>query len=353
MRSSTSSSDRPPAERVPPNLSGGGGGAPSAGLVLAAARLLRAFGPPVIVAVLLLAALAAASTRLRGRPGGRDLENIVIGEQMRRATTVGRADLVILGDSSALMGVDAGKLGDLLGIRVESFATFGWVGPAASGSLLQRFAERNGPPPAVLVLMCGEGLKVDEDSFSRHGFERQVLDGLRPDAVAAEPPLERVYKRLFLPLVDPPLAGRLGFYYGWPEDVIAKLARDGGTLVDPTLRDDGSIIRSYRFELLTPVEDRLRWLGKAIAATSAPRVFVSVSPLAALAVGPLTEGSRAAVLERMVFTLGLPDTAALASPAVLPTEAFATFTHLNARGRQAYTRDLARVLGPRLAPAKP
>jgi hypothetical protein len=70
-------------------------------------------------------------------------------------------------------------------------------------------------------------------------------------------------------------------------------------------------------------------------------------------VGPLTDGSRAAVLERVVHALGLSEDAILASPHALPLTAFATFTHLNARGRATFTDQLAAALAPRLeAPAR-
>jgi hypothetical protein len=290
------------------------------------------------------------SARMPPRPGQRDFEPVVVGEQIKRATTVPRADLLILGDSSALTGVNARLLGDALGVRVESLATLGWVGPAAYARLLERVAERTGPPAAVLLLMCGEGLRVDERTYVSHGFERSVMDGLRPQAAAApQPALDRIYDRLMVPLVDPPLPGRLGFYYGWAADLSGTLARDRGTVVDPTLPDVGSLRRAYRFELYPPVEDRLLVLGKALAATHTARALVALSPLPDSGVGPLTEGSRASVLERVVHALGLPAEAAVASPMALPMAEFATFTHLSAHGRETYTAALARALKPRLA----
>src|SRR5215813_573698 len=94
-----------------------------AGLRASLATIARAGGPTLLFAAGLLVAAGFLARPESGHAARRDLESIVIEGQIERARTIPEADVLILGDSSALMGIDADDLGrELGGKRVESLA---------------------------------------------------------------------------------------------------------------------------------------------------------------------------------------------------------------------------------------
>lgn len=342
--------------------------------VAAAVRMGAAFGPSLAVAAAVLVALAVASQHLPSQEGERGLEAIIVREQIRRARTV-RPDLLIVGDSSALMGVDARLLSRSLHVDVESLATLGWVGPAGYAQFVRAVSRTPGTPKVVLLLMCGAGLQVEEPTFAQTGYEAAVLQELghppenandREEAIvpASIPAFsrqwartvvsaarERVYTRTFLVLLSPPLPGRLGFYYGWPEDIARAMDRDRGSLVDPTLGDLKTIRVAYQFSISDAVRRRLPAFAAAARTSGATNIWFGITPVPQTVVGPGTLESRAEVASRCLQRLGLSAAAELPAPAWLPATSFATFTHLNALGRQRYSEILVELLRTRLGGA--
>ena len=84
MPSSTSSSER-------------------AGLARAAATVVRAGGPSVLVAAALLALAWLAARQMTAPTMPRDLEGIVVVGQRERAGSIPDVDVLVIGDSSALI----------------------------------------------------------------------------------------------------------------------------------------------------------------------------------------------------------------------------------------------------------
>src|SRR5882672_3613596 len=81
-----------------------------------ALRVLRAAWPTVLVTLVILGAAAAAVRRGATRNAPiTDIEDVIVDGQLRRVATARGADVLIIGDSSALMDVDAAELGRLLG----------------------------------------------------------------------------------------------------------------------------------------------------------------------------------------------------------------------------------------------
>ena len=362
MSLSTSSSD-PPPDPSPGSVLAAGGRA----VVEAGTRMLGVLTPTVGFALAAWFGMALAADLLPPHDGTRDLERIIVREQLRRANVI-RPEVLVVGDSSALMGVDARRLSRALGRRVESLATLAWVGPAGYGRLVS-LASRGGPshPTAVVVLMCGSSLSLEEYKFRLDDYEQQVLAteassptdfpaqraadaarlrgrrvSLRPRQLARW--RNRIYDRVFLPFVDPPLPGRLGFYYGWPKDIAVALERGQGTMVDPALPNPGRWPARYQFDVSTAVGQRLSVLARSLHEDGVEIASFGITPIPDSAVGAETAASRERTLANCVEALQLPSDAALVLPLSLPAEKFATFSHLNAAGRQEYTDLLAQAL---------
>jgi hypothetical protein len=327
----------------------------------ASARQVSAIAAPLALAAIMIGALIVVSDMLPPRQGERGLEKITVREQLRRARVVS-PEVLIIGDSSALMDVEARELSSLLGFNVESLATLAWVGPAGYGRIVRLLSERASAPRVIVLLMCATGLAVDEPAFAENGWEQMVLEGQTDEAAAPErtraqrsfgrvllAARDRIYTRLFLPLVGPPLPGRHGFYYGWPEDVARALDRSQGSLVDPSLPDTTELSVPCHFELSDAVERRLRAFAEATRSSGVQKTYFGITPVPQTAVVGGTLARRAATASRCLAALRLPPSAELPLPAACPARRFATFNHLGAEGRQEYSRLLAQLLRTRVS----
>jgi hypothetical protein len=293
-----------------------------AGLVAASRVVLRAAGPALLVGAVVLGLLHVVARPLPA-PAPRDLEGVIVSTQIARARAMKSARLLLVGDSSALMGIDAAALGP----GVESLATIGYVGPAGFAHLARQVEA-----PSVVVILHGASLSVPEATFAKRGFERLVLGETRPVRFR-----DAIFERLFAPALDLPLPGRYGARYGRPDRLAAALETGHGTVVDPNhFTPDRT--PPFRFVLAPEVATRLDVLAEALAGR---RVWFALAPLPASRVDAETLATHDAVAAEVARRLRAR---LLPLPVSLPDDRFATATHLDARGRAELTALLARLL---------
>ncbi len=310
--------------------------------------LARFFVPAGAVALVLLA-VAWAWDRRQPLENSNVTESVIVTAQIERARTIPPADVLILGDSSALMGVDAGELGRLLGRRVESLATLAWVGPAGYARLIDEYAARH--PLATLILLFHPGsLDITEAAFEINGYEREVL-GMprRAGRSLFDAARYSLYVHTLMRAIVLPLPGVYGKEYGWPDGLAARLRDHHGSLVDPNvLKEEVPPL----FAIDPPFAARLPALRDAIVAAKPGHVYLALTPIAATRLGPEIVADRLAVSTKLATRLGLsPGDALIPLPPSFPKELFATWTHLSAAGQTRYTEELSALLEPRLGKA--
>ena len=289
------------------------------------------------VVVAILGAIAMLLTT-RGRiPLPANPDGVVAATQISRAETMPSAELLVLGDSSAMTDVDVDVLGRELGVTsAESLATLGFVGPAGYATLVERLTARHVHPQVLVLLVHRESLVFGEDVFARSPYERAAL-GAAPDTVASVlRDTKTALAGVMRTVVPLPLVGPWGATYGSPGDLRRHIERHHGTMVDPTPMRPRSGGGVYGYRLSEAVARRLPRLADAIAA-AAPRCF-------ALGLTPVPGGhathdlqQRHTVLARVAELLRVAPTTMLELPPALADDLFATSAHLNAEGRRVYT----------------
>jgi len=76
-----------------------------------------------------------------------DIAESIVQWQVAHATLVNeRQDLLLLGDSACLIGLDAGLLMERTGLKTWNLGTFGFIYTTGQADILDLFIERNGPP---------------------------------------------------------------------------------------------------------------------------------------------------------------------------------------------------------------
>ena len=298
-------------------------------------------------------------------PPARSLENIIIEEQLQRSKTIERADMIIIGDSSALMGVDAGLLGRLLGGRsVENLATLGWVGPRGYAHLLEQYSKRGQRVGAVVLLMHGVSLDRPEKDWD--AYEERVISERDPGVAAAT--LASGFRAklgagMFGRLFALPMPAAWGGYYGTYFEVQDALRHNSGSIYEPiwvlpaapeSTRRVWAFPTGYAVHYtLSPAAERgLHDWALAAAATHAPHVFFGITPtvISYRTMEAIAENRHVAQKVEDILREQLGSRfAGLSLTPFIADGYFATnAAHLNILGREKFTRELAAKLIPQL-----
>ena len=311
-----------------------------AGLRASIVLLARIAGPTIVAAAVVVGA-AEAWFRLDPSEVPTDLESIVLQAQQARARSIGAADLLIVGDSSGLMDVDAGRLAALIERPVESLAVIGFASPRGFAALLGEYAKR-AQPTTILLVMHGESLNLPEQTFSGLGLEEQAVSGRRrrpaPPGVGAR---RRLFETLVAPLVDFPLPGAYGSYYGMGAELRRRLSLGHGSLVDPSQSWTAGQRIDYAFSVSDAVRTRLPAIDASVTFPATLNLIISPVPWSAL--NTVTAESRDRASVQVLEALG-SRWRRIDTPVGLDDALFATLTHLNAHGRQQFTEQLAAAL---------
>ncbi len=304
-------------------------------------------------------------------PPPRDLETIIVEQQIRRAKTIREADVLVIGDSSALMGVDAPLLERSLNVgRVENLATLGWVGPRGYSHLLELYFRRGLHAKAVVLLM--HGMSLDRPQTQWNNWEEMVLNEDIP-AISAGNLMKEIRSGLSGQFFDwafaPPMPGAWGRFYGTQIELAGAIAKNNGSIFQPLLqmspetnrwdeergaKNGGAQIPtssdlSYRLSPFAALG--LREFADVVARADVPHVLFGITPtyLSTKTTRAVAENSRVAkdVEHLMHESLGKRVVLLELEP-FRPDEYFASNTHMNSLGRDHFTHDLARILDPML-----
>jgi hypothetical protein len=314
----------------------------------------------LLVAVTLLAATSPEASRKRLQIN--DTSSIAVFEQMERARSIGPVDLLLIGDSSCLMGIDVDRLSKRLGKSIASLCSIGYLGPAGYALLLQSFAESGGRYKELVLAMHPDSLIRDPSwdywaEFVRSGGPKEA-GGWREYITTGLRLAESV---LLWPVVRFPMQGRFGLYYGSMERMRADV-RATGTMTEPWALEDATVDEFLshsldskqvtsnpycsRFHEDWPNKryfDALQEFRRTLAALGThARFLLTVRPRNCT--DEVIEMHAAAARSRIMAILESPPGALATAPDTLPSAYFASVTHLNRFGRQIYTDQLTAPL---------
>jgi hypothetical protein len=321
--------------------------------------LLKVAGPPAgaLVGITLALHGAAALGLLPPPEATLDPDRTVLVYKSEASRAKVSAEILLLGDSSCLMGVDAPQLSALLPghaavlnlglILGLSLAAYG-AAPADS------VANHPGRLRAVVLLVTPEKLTKREDAPYFDESWRRFREGrfdLGPPADLR--PVQRwlgvgiVRERLLPHVLDRPLKGQSVRFYGFVRGLRDYLVQHRGSLVE---------FGSYRrpvsgepveYHLAPALEAESRRLRAAVPGEA--RFLVGLTPIPESLAGAGYPQQRDELLVRRNQWLGA-DTLLTNLPPTLPDGLFASGAHLNERGQRRFTSLLARELASSLSP---
>lgn len=300
--------------------------------------------PVLFVVLLALAIHGAASVRLLPRPkAALDVDRTILVHQAEAARRTSAAKTVFIGDSSCLMNVSAEQLGS----DVLNLGTLSYLDLASYARLLREYLERNaGSVQRVVLLMHPAALRLGE----RNEYFREVIDAHwegrdLPHAGESWVPrwfgAGRVRSRVLNRVLPEPLPGAYGRFYGFSADLWRYLDAHQGSMIDPRVFDLATAQGTTDFRLAPRFEAESRAFRQAIP--TGVRLEVGLSPVPEGLAMP-SQAERAREIMGQWSEWLQADRVLTNLPPTMPDRLFASPTHLNAGGRQAYLSTLRDVL---------
>jgi hypothetical protein len=248
--------------------------------------LTRRLLPPLLGVALLAAILHAVSfTRLLPDPVPADLDRTLLTAKVELASGTAPASVVLLGDSSCMMDVDAPELTRQLGRPVLNLGTLSYLDLTAHTALLRHALARLPNPPGDVVLLLHPGSLLRGSSLP--DLDRFLRASLAGDArslrSAARHPAEGllagvvIREQIVQPWIPNLLRGDFAAAYGTTWEVRRRVHRQSGTLLDPTRFDAAAFQGRYEFRLHPRLEPASREFRLAVP--SGTRLWVGLTPL--------------------------------------------------------------------------
>lgn len=313
------------------------------------ARLLA--WPLAIIALFAVAMHLAANAGWLPAPRPTlDLDRTILTHQIEASRARQDATIVLLGDSSCLMNVDAIALAARLGQPVLNLGALSYLDLNASAELLRQFVAANpGQLRAVVLLQHPEALRRPAPQAYHTNLLQHLLDGrdFGPrstvhGALMSFLGLEIFQNRLLARVLPTPLPGAFRQAYGFSADLDRHLTAHRGSLRDPDVQP---LRGSAEYRLAPALERASR--DFRVAMPPGVKLLVGITPVPGEFAGrsyPLTR-------DAMLSTWGqwLAADATLTNlPAVLKEDRFVKTTHLNEAGVRKFTEALARALVPQV-----
>jgi hypothetical protein len=310
--------------------------------------LLLIIGPILVpVALFALVMHLGAALHLLPRPRPTlDVDRTILVHKIETAQSGSDAEVVLIGDSSCLIDVDARQLTQELGRPVLNLGTLSYLGLESQAALLSELLKGNSDRvKTVVLLMHPEALRlVSTTPYHTEFLEHQIRG---KDFVALSSPRDyvshvlgfEIFRGRILPRVLPtPLGGAYRQRYGFSSDLERYLTGHRGSAVDP---EKPKLEGRAEYRLAPRFEAASRSFRSTVPASI--KLFVGITPVPANFAGRNYSATREAIL--MQWQTWLKADAVLTDlPATLPDHLFVKTTHLSEEGARLYTGEFAQGL---------
>ena len=309
--------------------------------------LLGQFAAPILLCVVFAVAIhVGAITGMLPAPKPiLDVDRTILLHQVEVSRNPSSAEVVLIGDSSCLMDVNARQLEQLVGKPVLNLATLSYVTLDDHARLLRNYFSTNSSVKTVVLLMHPESLRL----ASRNSYFSEVLNAYLSgrDHFANEPKVLQfagasIFRsRILTHGLPVPLPGAYGRHYGFNQNLWNYLTAHNGSALDPHTYATTAPSGNPEYRLAPQLEPASARFRSALPA--GVRLIVGITPSPADYVLRNHAANTRVMLDTWSQWLEA-ETVLNTVPTILPREHFATPTHLNVAGVSKYTESLANAL---------
>ncbi len=309
----------------------------------------RTFGGPLAV-VLLISLGFRLGAWLGFLPPPRpmlDADRTVIIHQADASRKPSQAKVLLIGDSSCMMNVDAARLSELLGVDVLNLGSVRVLGLKAYSTLLANHLKFNQPEKIVLLVnpnfvRKNSPSRIHVDAFNHYLAGRDYYYGTTKvwdlrRILGVHIVEGRLISRLPLPLPK-----QFGDFYGFTTELYRYMEEHRGSAVDPRILNEKSLRGSSDYWVDSSYLEESAVFSASIP--SATQLFVGLTPLPE---SFSNEEFRAFQYQSLLRDWSAAFPAAVPMnglPPTLPDGCFATKTHLSPPAVGSFTERLHREL---------
>jgi len=270
-----------------------------------------------------------------------DVDRTILIQKAEASRSRSDAQILLMGDSSCLIDVDAGRLTDEIKRPALNLGTLSYLGLESHAALLRNYFGANpGRVQTVVLLMHPEALRLTSageyhTKLLMHFLRGEdfVVRNYVSSALGDDAFRSRVLART-LPI---PLGGPYGRHYGFNADLEAFLRAHRGSLVDPDSRE----FRGNPEYRLAPQFQKTSLIFRAGIPSNVKLLF-AITPMPATYAPPDYLTTRQQMLTQ--WQEWLAPATVLNLPATLPDHLFVKTTHLSEEGARQYTKELGAAL---------
>ncbi len=311
--------------------------------------LARIFCPTLgFVAAFVLVLTAASKLGIWTHPITADTDAVVLAHQSRACRSGPLARVVLVGDSTCLVGVDARELSRRLPgqPRVLSLALFMWLGLDVYGEEVAEFASTHPNEPQAVVLLvtpvklasaCPPGSSRPWDEI--HHGPRQDNNSKRNNFLGAQMLREDLFSRV----LAAPLHGSGAGFYGFVPEIERYMTEHDGSIVSPgnlaPRRPSPGLDAPYKLAPELELETRAFRAGLP----SGTKLLIGLTPHPMVCDRAIERQRSIDLLQRWNRWMGA-DVVLTNLPVVLPDGCFGPGNHLNEIGQKKFTATLAHEL---------
>jgi len=305
---------------------------------------------PVVVATLLGAMmhLAARNSALPAPRPTLDVDRGVMVHQIEASRSPHNTKVILIGDSSCLMNVDANVMKQRTGNSTLNLGTLSFLNLECFSQLLRQSLESAATPPNVIVLLVHPEFVRRKSPSTHHvgafkavqnGFDYYYGTSPRTDPrwwLGAHIVENRLLARLPIPLT-----GAFREYYGFSTELLSFMTQHKGSAVDPRELNATDLRGSSDYRVAERHQREAKFFNQIIPPST--QLFIGLSPIPSSFPEAPFQGHYDRLLEEWttLFPKGIP---LKQLPATLDDSEFATKTHLRPSAVPPYTDTLGRLL---------
>lgn len=280
----------------------------------------------------------------RNNPPFAAIDFVFMKHQFDRSVNLRNVDMIVIGDSSGLAAIDPISLEkQFKAIKVQVLSSAVLVGPLGHILMAENYFKSNHHLDTLVLVWTPLAFSVQSLPW-----EPFILNGTGG-------PIRTIFKfgravlreKLFLGFLNSPFPGEWGRMYVSGDEYRNKIDEQHGTVIFPerkTRLDFTGPRKPYDYILSSIVESSIRKAGAKLKGLSVDKIFLAFTPMPNGKYDPKPEVSRKQFILKIQKLLRLPRESLLETPPTFPDELFSDPSHLNEKGRVAFTEILKNSL---------
>jgi hypothetical protein len=273
-----------------------------------------------------------------------DVDRTVIVQQIDASNRADQADILLIGDSSCLMNIDATLLSEISGKRVTNLGTLSFLDIHTFSRLLRNYLSNQTKEPATIIFLAHPDFVRKKSSSRAHLETFDFYINQKDHAYGYLAPWDprrllgtHIVDGRFLSRIPIPLSGSFGRFYGFTTELMEFMNLHNGSAIDPRRLQVDDLTGSTDYRVAKFHSRQAPDLTSAIP-TSA-KLYLGLTPVPE----SFPEGDFRVEYDRLLQDWSAAFTNALSLgklPPTLDDAAFATKTHLTGKAAKEYTRIL-------------